>query len=162
MMVKNDGAARITLPSPTELVITREFNAPPALVFKVMHQPEYVRQWYAHRDLQMIVCDIDLRVGGSWRYVLQEPTGGEHAFSGEYQAIDAPGRVVCTERYEPIPGSDHLCTLTLTEHHGKTLFQNHIVYGSQAHRDGHLMSGMEPGMNAALDKLDALAGTLHS
>lgn len=146
--------ATVTLPSDTEILITRVFNAPPALVFKAMNEPEYVRRWYGCGMMTMTVCDIDLRVGGTWRYVLQEPSGREHAFSGEFAELDAPSRWVVTERYEPIEGSEHVCRLTLTEQNGKSFFQNHMSYPNKMARDGHLMSGMEQGMNQSLQHLD--------
>jgi uncharacterized protein YndB with AHSA1/START domain len=154
------GAARISLPSDTEVVLTREFNAPRRLVFDAMTKPEHVRRWYGPRRMTMQECRIDLRVGGVWRYVLRDnESGEEHAFSGEYKEIAAPDRLVSTERYEPIPNSDYVVTATFTERDGKTTMRSHLKYQSVQHRDGHLMSGMEPGMQETFNRLDEfLAG----
>lgn len=155
--------ATITLLSDTELLISREFNAPPALVWEAITRPEHVRNWYGMCIFTMDVCEIELRVGGSWRYVLRDPSGMTFAFSGEYLEIEPPGRLVSTERYEAIPNSDYRCVLTLTDVGGRTLFRNHLTYQSQAHRDGHLQSGMETGMNETYRRLDELlAGMVAS
>jgi uncharacterized protein YndB with AHSA1/START domain len=122
-------------------VITREFNVPRALVFETMSKPEHAKRWWGTRNTEMPVCEIDFRVGGTWRYVLRDrETGHEDAFSGEYREIVAPEKVVFTERYEPIPGSDHVVTGTLTDHGGTTTLRVHIQYTSVERRDGHLRS----------------------
>jgi uncharacterized protein YndB with AHSA1/START domain len=159
--IQHSGSAKLSLPSEREIIITRDFNAARALVFDAFTRPEHVKRWYGLRSSVLSVCEIDLRVGGAWRYVLRDPdSGAEHAFSGEYQEIVRPERLVCTERYEAVPGSDHLCTVTLTERAGKTTLHNHMQYPSVAQRDGHLQSGMEPGMQQTLDRLDELLQTL--
>ncbi len=148
-------AATLSMPSDTEIVITREFNAPRALVFEAMSRPEQLQRWWGPRRLTMSVCEVDLRVGGAWRFVVRDPeTGREDAFSGEYREIVPPDRVVFVERYEPIPGSDHVVTSTLTERDGKTTLRAHVQYASVEHRDGHLMSGMEPGLQESYQRLD--------
>jgi uncharacterized protein YndB with AHSA1/START domain len=145
------------MPSDLEIIITREFKARRALVFDAFTQPQHVKRWYGLRASELRVCEIDLRVGGAWRYVLHDvDSHTDHAFSGEYREIVRPERLVCTERYEPIAGSEHLCTVTLTELAGKTVLHNHMLYTSVEQRDGHLQSGMEPGMQQALDRLDEL------
>jgi uncharacterized protein YndB with AHSA1/START domain len=159
--VTHNAPAKLSLPSDTEIIITRDFNAPRALVFEAMSKPEHVKRWYGLRYMPMPVCEIDLRVGGTWRFVLRDPESGiDHAFSGEYREIAPPDRIVFTERYEAIPGSDHVVTSTLTERDGKTTLTAHILYASKEHRDGHLASGMEHGMQETYDRLDELLATL--
>ncbi|MGH2711054.1 MAG: SRPBCC family protein [Actinomycetota bacterium] len=153
MTAKSDYAATITTPSDTETVITREFDAPRELVWESMTKPEHVRQWYGLRSLNMTVCEIDLRVGGKWRYV-QSDGENEFAFSGEYREIDPPGRLVSTEEFEAMPGTGYVVTLTLEERDGKTQMTSHLQYQSMEHRDGHIQSGMERGMNETFDRLD--------
>jgi len=154
-------AATLSMPSDTEIVITREFSAPRALVFEAMSRPEHLQRWWGPRRLTMQVCEVDLRVGGAWRFVVRDPeTGREDAFSGEYCEITPPERVVFVERYEPIPGSDHVVTSTLTETEGKTMLHAHIQYASVEHRDGHLMSGMEPGLQESYHRLDEVLDEL--
>ena len=155
-------AATLSMPSDTEIVITREFNAPRELVWEAMSKPEHLKRWWGTRDSTMLVCEVDLRVGGAWRFVLGSPENADerHAFSGEYLEIQAPEKVVFTERYEPIPGSDHTITATYTERDGKTTLRSHITYASREHRDGHLQSGMEPGLQETYRRLDELLQAL--
>jgi len=149
------------MPSDTELVITREFNAPRALLFEALSKPEHVKRWYGLRQLTMPVCEMDFRPGGKWRYVLHDTAHGmDHAFSGEYKEIVAPARIVSTERYEAIPNSDYLATVTLNEADGRTTLTSHLVYQSKAHRDGHVMSGMEAGLHETYERLDELLAGL--
>lgn len=148
----------VTLPSDREILITRVFNAPRKLVFAAWTQPEHVKRWFGGcSSMTMTVCEIDLRVGGRWRYVLHDSSNGtEHGFSGEYREIVPPERLVATERYEPVPNSDHLNTLTLTEQDGKTTLRVHIQHQSMEQRDGHLQSGMEVGLRETLNRLEIL------
>jgi uncharacterized protein YndB with AHSA1/START domain len=149
--------ASVEIVSDTELLITRTFDAPRDLVFEAITTPEHVRQWYGCAAMVMIVCEIDLRVGGQWRYVLRMPDGSEHGWSGEYREIVRPRRIVSTENYEPIgPGHEMAATVTLEEKTGRTIFRNRLAYKSIADRDGHLQSGMEGGMQESFDRLEAL------
>jgi uncharacterized protein YndB with AHSA1/START domain len=161
MLAKDSFAATLTMPSDRELVITRVFDAPRRLVFEAMTEPEHVKRWYGPRRFTMTVCEIDLRPGGRWRYVLRDPeSGSEHGFSGVYREIVPPERIVSTEGYEALPGHDYLATVTLTEQDGKTTLRSHLLYESVEDRDGHLQSGMEPGMNETFDRLNELLQTM--
>jgi len=152
---------KLTMPSDRELIITRDFDAPRALVFEAISKPEHVKRWYGLRHLELPVCEIDLRPGGKWRYVMRDPKdGAEHAFSGEYREIVPPEKIVSTERYEAIPNSDYVVTVTLTERDGKTTLTSHCVYQTKEHRDGHVMSGMERGVNENYTRLDELLAVL--
>lgn len=149
--------ATIEIVSDTEIRITRVFEAPRDLVYEAITQPEHVRHWYGCEAMKMVVCEIDFRVGGAWRYVLRMPDGSEHGFHGVYREIEPPARIVSTENYEAIgPGHEMLAHVTLTEKNGKTTFENRLVYQSKADRDGHLGSGMEVGMNESMDRLEQL------
>ena len=163
MTTKNKSVAAtplLTLPSEREIVITRVFDAPRALLFDALTKPEHVRHWYGPSNLKMTACEIDLRVGGRWRYVLRAPDGGEYAFSGEYREIVPPARIVSTEVYEAMPGTDYLVTMTLAENAGKTTLTSHQLYQSQEHRDGHLNSGIEDGVRESYERLDEVLHTL--
>ena len=150
--------ATVEILSDTQVVIARTFDAPRDLVFEAMTTPEHVKRWYGPCVMKMVSCEIDLRVGGKWRYVLRTPDGTEHAFSGEYREIVPSSRIVSTENYEPIgPGHEMIAAVTLEERGGRTLFRNLLTYKSRADRDGHLGSGMEAGMQESLDRLEALA-----
>lgn len=158
-MAANSGdGLTLTLPSDREIVVTRVFNAPRRLVFEAWTQPEHVKRWFGGcRSMTMTVCEIDLRVGGTWRYVLHDSSSGtNHGFSGEYCEIVPPERLVSTERYEPIVNSDRLNTLTLTEQDGQTTLHVHIQHSSAEQRDGHLQSGMEVGLRETLNRLEEL------
>jgi uncharacterized protein YndB with AHSA1/START domain len=148
----------VTLPSDREIAVTRIFHAPRQLVFDAWTQPEHVKCWFGGcTSMTMTVCEIDLRVGGQWRYVLHDASNGtEHGFSGEYREIISPERLVSTERYEPIPGSDHVNTLTLIEQGEKTTLHILIQHQSKEQRDGHLQSGMEVGLRETLNRLEQL------
>jgi uncharacterized protein YndB with AHSA1/START domain len=154
-------ATRLELKSDREIVITRIFAAPRLIVFDAMTKPEYVTRWYGLKILTMTVCEIDLRVGGKWRYVLRAPDGSEHGFTGEYREIVHPERIVSTENYEALePGHEMLVTMTLDEWDGKTTLTSRIVYQSQSDRDAHLQSGMEHGMRETFERLTELLFTL--
>ena len=143
--------------SDLEVIITRTFAAPVRLVWEAMFKPEYVRRWYGLKILNCILCEIDLRVGGRWRFVLRAPDGSEHAFSGEYCEIVAPKRVVYTENYEPLgPGHEIRVTATFEEKDGHTRLTSHLLYKSRADRDSHIQSGMEVGANESHDRLAEL------
>jgi uncharacterized protein YndB with AHSA1/START domain len=152
-------AATLTMPSDTELVITRDFNAPRELVFDAFTRPEHVKRWWGMCGSSVPTCEIDLRVGGRWRWVLSAP-GGEHVFSGTYLEIVRPGRLVYTEWYEAIPGAEYVATADFAEHDGKTTLRVRLKYKSVEHRDGHLKSGMESGMHETHRRLDELLAEL--
>jgi len=158
MATKEKNRASIDIIADTEILITRTIGAPRDIVFEIITTPEHVEHWYGCAVMKMVHCEIDLRVGGKWRYVLRMPDQTEHGFSGEYREIVPPERLVSTESYEPIgPGHEMLATVTLEERNGRTTFRNRLVYKSKADRDGHIGSGMEAGMQESFDRLEALA-----
>lgn len=161
MAEKSSGKLVVTVPSDKEILLSRVFDAPRHLVFEAMTKPELVRRWWCCFDgFTMPVCDIDLRVGGKYRYVMVGPDGGEVGFRGEYQEIVAPERIVHTEIFEPFPDSPSLVTMTLEERDGKTYYQSRVVHQTTEARDMHLKSGMENGANIALDRLEEIARSL--
>ena len=97
MTVTSSRTATLTLPTDEQILITREFDAPRDLVYKAWTTPELVRRWWHAKRGEVTVCEIDLRVGGRWRYVMRTPDGGEHGFSGEYREITPPERLVYTK-----------------------------------------------------------------
>lgn len=148
--------ATISYPSDTELVITRTFSAPRDLVWRAMTTPEHIRRWYGCEMGEMTICDVDLRVGGSWRYGVTVD-GRRFVFSGEYEVLEPPTRLVSTERFENMPGAEYHATLTLDEVDGITHYRNHLRYPNREMRDGHVNSGMEYGMNKGLDAMEKIA-----
>jgi uncharacterized protein YndB with AHSA1/START domain len=152
--------ATVTLPADDQILITREFDAPRHLVYKAWTTPELVKRWFGGNHGEVISAEIDLRVGGTWRYVTAEGDGPEFGFHGEYRELVPNERIVSTEVYEGAPDAEGVNTLTLTEHQGRTTMTVLIQHKSQAIRDAVLAAGMETGMNAALDKLDEVAQSL--
>jgi uncharacterized protein YndB with AHSA1/START domain len=150
-------SAEVTLPEDTQILITREFDAPAALVYKAYTTPELVRQWWHANRGEMTVCDIDLRVGGGWRFVMEAPNFGEVAFRGEYREIVPNERLVSTEVFEPYPDPPSLNTLTLTEENGRTKLTVLVEHTTKQARDMHIESGMEDGLQDALDLLERVA-----
>jgi uncharacterized protein YndB with AHSA1/START domain len=149
----------LTLPSDREIVLTRVFKAPARTLFEVWTKPEHVRKWYGVRSTTVTVCDIDLRVGGAWRWVVTRP-GMEVAFSGVFREIDPPRRLQRTEVFEAMPGSESLVTLSFDEKDGRTTLTINMLFKSKQDRDGCLQSGMELGVKECFQKIDELLATL--
>jgi uncharacterized protein YndB with AHSA1/START domain len=158
------GPAKVTLPTDEQILITREFDAPPDLVYKAWTTPELVRKWWAGRRGEMKVVDIDLRVGGMWRYVMVAHGEFEVAFHGEYREIVPGERIVTTEVYEgapPAPDDDDvLNVITFTEVEGRTLLELLVQTPSRGIRDAIVDSGMEGGLQEQMELLDELFQSL--
>jgi len=150
------GSAAVALPSDNEILITRVFDAPAELVFEAWTKPEIVRRWWAGDRGQVTDAQVDLRVGGRWRWVMTANGGFEVAFSGEYREIDRPNRLVRTEVFELIPDAPAVSTTTFEETDGVTTLKILIRYPSQEHRDAAIASGMEGGLQTAFDHLEEL------
>jgi uncharacterized protein YndB with AHSA1/START domain len=161
MAGKSSGKLKVTLPSDTEILLSRVFDAPRHLVWETMTKPEYVRRWWCCMDgYTMPVCEMDFRVGGKWRFVMVGTDGNEAGFNGEYKEIVPTQRIVQTEIFEPFPDSPSLCTMTLEERDGKTYYQTLVKHTSKEARDMHVQSGMEGGANIAFDRLEEVAQSL--
>ncbi len=157
----SSGTAVVSLPSDTQLLITREFDAPKHLVYRAWTTPELVRRWWSARRGAVTVAEIDLRVGGRWRYVMLAEGGFEVGFHGEYREIVPNERLVSTEVYEGMPDGEALDTLTLTELDGRTTTTLLVEHATKEHRDAHINSGMEDGMQDAMDLLEEVAVSLR-
>ena len=153
--------AKVTLPTDEQILITREFDAPKHLVYKAWTTPELVERWWHANRGEVKSIDIDLRVGGSWRYVMETPDGVEVAFHGEYRELVPDERIVSTEVYEGFPDGEAVDTLTLSEEDGRTTLSILVQHSSKEHRDGHIESGMEDGMQDAFDLLEQVAASLR-
>ncbi len=153
------GSAVITLPSDTEYEITRAFDAPAELVFEALTTPELVKRWWGFETFEWLVCDIDLRVAGRWRYVARE-RGMEVGFHGVYREIEPPHRLVTTEMYEGVPDpkpEDYAVNIvTLEEEDGVTTMTVLVEHATKETRDMVLASGMEGGMQVSYDRLEDL------
>jgi uncharacterized protein YndB with AHSA1/START domain len=151
----------VTLPADTQILITREFDAPARLVYRAWTEPELVRRWWSGDRGKVTSVDIDLRVGGSWRFVMTANAGFEVAFHGEYREIAPAERMAWTEVFEGVPDAEALATVTFTEAAGLTTVQMLVQHTSQQHRDMHINSGMEDGLQEALDQLEQVAQSLR-
>ena len=155
----NTATLTITTPTDHDIVMTRVFRAPRALVFKALTTPALLKQWLlGPPGWEMVICDVDLRVGGAYRYAWRrESTGKTMAMGGLFQEVVAPGRLVATERFDDpwYPGVG-LSTTVLEERDGLTTLSNTVRYESRATRDTVLQSGMESGVSASYDRLEAL------
>jgi uncharacterized protein YndB with AHSA1/START domain len=164
MRLANSGTAKVTLPADEQILITREFDAPKHLVYKAWTTPELVRRWWHANRGEMTVADIDLRVGGMWRYVMVAEGDFEVGFHGEYRELVPDERIVSTEVYEGIPDAEShaaLNTLTLTEDEGRTTLSILVEHKNREDRDAHIDSGMEAGLQDALDLLEQTAISLR-
>ena len=162
-MPVSSGSATVTLPADNQILITREFDAPKELVYKAWTTPELVKRWWNAKRGEVTVAEIDLRVGGRWRYVMLAEGGFEVAFHGEYREIVPSERLVSTEVYEGIPDAEEnaaLDTLTLTEVDGRTRLSILVEHKTKEGRDAHIESGMEAGMQDAMDLLEEVARSL--
>ena len=154
------GTAVVTLPSDKQILITREFDAPKHLVFKAWTTPELVKRWWSGERGEVTVAEIDLRVGGRWRYVMVANGGMEVGFHGTYQEIVTNERIVNTEIFEMVPDDSALNTVTLTESAGRTTLTVLVDHSSKEARDMHVGSGMEGGMQEGMDKLEQVARSM--
>ena len=138
--------------------MTRLFDAPRDLVWEAMTKPEHIRRWWGRLGdgYSVPVCEVDLRVGGGWRFTNAFP-GGECTFYGTYREVNPPDRVVFTEIFEPYPDSPSLVTATFTEEGGKTRLSVIAEYPSAEVREMVLKSGMERGAATSYDRLEEVA-----
>lgn len=155
------GTAVVTTPSDTQILITREFAAPRHAVFRVLTEPDLIKRWWSGGFGEVIVAEVDLRVGGRWRYVMIAD-GNEVGFHGEYREVVPDERIVCTEIYEGVPGESDpaLCTYDLVEKDGRTTLSLLTEMPSKEDRDALLATGMEAGVQAGYDLLEEIAISL--
>jgi uncharacterized protein YndB with AHSA1/START domain len=155
------GTAVVTLPSDTEILTTREFNAPKHLVYRAWTTPELIKRWWAGDRGVVTVADIDLRVGGALRYAMDANPGFEVAFHGEFREIVPNERIVSTEIFEGMPDAGAaLNTVSFIEEAGRTTLTILTAYPSREIRDMVLASGMEGGLQESLDDLEEVAISL--
>jgi uncharacterized protein YndB with AHSA1/START domain len=162
--VADSRKATVTLPSDLEILVTREFDAPRHLVYKAWTTPELVRRWWSGHRGQVTSAEIDLRVGGRWRYVMVANGGFEVAFHGEYREIVPDERIVNTEVYEQPAAPDEdgvLNIVTFSQADGGTILTLLVQAPTTAVRDAIVDSGMEAGMQEQMELLEELASSLR-
>lgn len=155
----NTGTLQVTTPSDREIVLTRIFDAPRQLVYRALTTPELVKRWFGPHGWSLVVCEIDFRVGGAWRYELEGPDGRTMGMYGKYLEIVPGERTVHTEAFDEYPG-DSVVTVVLTEQDGKTTLTGTVLYESKEVRDAVVESGMEHGAAETYDRLAALLPSL--
>lgn len=161
-MATTSGSAKLTLPTDTQILFEREFDAPRHLVYKAYTTPELVKQWWSGKRGEVNVAEIDLRVGGKWRYAMTAGEGFEVAFNGEFREIVENERLVMTEAYEGAPDAGYgVNTITFEDiGDGRTLLTMLCEYDSKEVRDMVVDSGMEGGAQESLDALEQVAVSL--
>lgn len=142
------------------IVIKRTFDAPRHLVFDAMTTPEHLARWWGFRVSTLSECEVDLRPGGKWRFVLTMPDGERHGFGGVYREVTRPSRLVSTFRYDGYPEAESVETAVLEERDGKTELTVTVLHASVENRDGHVASGMEAGCSESHDRLAELLAAL--
>jgi uncharacterized protein YndB with AHSA1/START domain len=167
MAVTSSGPATLTLPTDDQILITREFDAPKELVYKAFTTPELVKRWWHANRGRVTMVEIDLRVGGKWRYVMVADDGFEVGFHGEYREVVPNERLVSTEVYEGLPEGVSeeqgrtVNTTTFIEADGRTTVTILVQATSKESRDAIIDSGMESGLQDALDLLEQTARSLR-
>ena len=161
--MQETGALKVSTPSDIEVVVTRAFAAPRNLVFRAFTECQYLKRWMTGPgDWELAVCEIDLRVGGRYRYVMRGPEGEEMGWGGAYREIAAPERVVNTELFdEDWTGGETLVTNTFDEQSGRTTLTMTVLYASKEARDGAIATGMTEGMEMGFKLLDELLTSMQ-
>ena len=162
MSVTSSNRAQVTTPADEEILIVREFDAPKHLVYRAYTTPELVSRWWPGKRGEMQSCEIDLRVGGQWRYVMRTPEGHEVAFHGEFSEVVENERLANTEVYEGAPPgvAPALVTMTFEEAGGRTTLSMLTRVESREVRDMIIDSGMEGGVQEGMDLLEQIAREL--
>jgi uncharacterized protein YndB with AHSA1/START domain len=157
----SSGSAVLTLPTDTEILITRGFDAPKHLVYKAWTTPELIKRWWSGDRGKVMIAEVDLRVGGKWRYVMTANGGFEVAFHGEYREIVPNERIVNTEVYEGMPDGEALNIATFAEMDGRTTLTLLMQLATKEDRDVVIASGMEGGLQEAMDHLEQVSASLR-
>jgi uncharacterized protein YndB with AHSA1/START domain len=153
-------AAIVTLPTDTQILITREFSAPRHHVYRAFTEPDLVRRWWAGEQGEVVSIEADLRAGGRWRYLMTANGGFEVGFNGEFTEIVPDERIIRTEIFEGMPEAGAVSTTTFSQEGDRTTVAILVQHTSRANRDAHVHSGMETGMQASLAKLEQVARSL--
>jgi len=157
--MKNTGTLKVTTPSDREIVLTRVFDAPRNLVWDAFTKADLLKRWFGPRGWSLVVCEVDLKVGGGFRFVLRGPNGREMGMRGVYREIVPPERSVHMESFDDYPGEAQVTSI-FVEQGGKTTLIATVLSPSKEARDAVIKSGMEHGAAESYDKLaELLAAT---
>jgi uncharacterized protein YndB with AHSA1/START domain len=153
--MKNTGTLKVTTPTDQEIVLTRVFDAPRHLVWDAFTRPELLKRWFGPRGWALVVCEVDLRVGGGFRFVLRGPDGRDMGMRGVYRELVPPERSVHMESFDDYPGESQV-TAVFVEQGGQTTLTATVLYPSKEVRDIVIQTGMEHGAAESYDKLAEL------
>jgi uncharacterized protein YndB with AHSA1/START domain len=160
-MTTEDRRVTVSTPTDTQILITREFDAPRHLVYLAYTTPELWRRWWHANRAEITGVEMDVRAGGKWRYAARALSDGyEFEFHGEYREVVPDERLVSTETFSGTPHASSLSTIAFTEKDGRTYFELLIEHTSKENRDAQLSSGMEDGLQDALALLEGVAREL--
>ena len=161
MAAKTKNELKVSLPDDTTILLEREFDAPRRLVWEAMTKPEYMSQWWGPRGTTLPVCEIDLRVGGEWRFLIRNPDGSEHPFRGEYREIEPVELLSYTWTYDVAPFNEQIAieTVRFEERDGRTYARTTMEWPTKEARDGHA-NAMQDGAAQTMDRLEEFLATL--
>jgi uncharacterized protein YndB with AHSA1/START domain len=150
----------VTTPDDSSIVMRRGFGAPPARVWRAMTEPEHMRRWFGSPDFPLTTCEMDVRVGGRYRWVFGDPASGSAmGVSGTFDEVSAPHRMVTTEKFDDFPGPSVNTMVLVEDDNGHTDMTLTVRYPDREIRDGWLASGMSDGLGLGYQRLDeVLAG----
>jgi uncharacterized protein YndB with AHSA1/START domain len=151
------GSTVVTVPTDTQIMITRDFKAAKHLVYKAWTTPALIKRWWSGDRGEVTIAEVDLRVGGKWRYVMKAEAGFEVAFHGVYREIVPNERIVWSEVFEAMPDGEAINTVTFTETDGRTTLTLLIQVASKEERDAMISSGMEHGVREQMEHLEKIA-----
>jgi uncharacterized protein YndB with AHSA1/START domain len=158
--MQNTGSLKVTTPGDQEILLTRVFDAPHCLVFDALTKPGLLKRWLGPRDWTLATCEIDLREGGRYRFVMRGPEGAEMEWDGVYREIVPPERIVHSEAFDvPWYPGEALITAVLIDEGGRTTLRSTLRYESEEARDAVLKTPMEQGLAESYDRLDELLAT---
>jgi len=152
----------MTTPTDTTIKVTKKFDAPKEMIWKIWTDPELIPQWWGPRKYKTVIDKYDLRVGGEWRFLQTDEEGNEFAFHGVFKEIDEPKKVVQTFVFEPMPDKELTDTLTIEEVDGKTTITTISQFANKEDRDGMIASGMESGQKEGFERTEELIKKLKS
>src|SRR6202049_5082572 len=164
MAMGSSGTAKVTLPTDTQILITREFDAPKHLVYRAWTTPELIKRWWSGDHGTVTSAEVDLRVGGGWRYVMAATSGFGVASHGEYREIVTNERIVATEVFEGMPGAEEaagVSTNSFTETNGRNNLTILAQHPSREIRDMVINAGVEAGVQQQMDRLEEVAVSLN-
>lgn len=156
-MLASRSADIVAEPGTTTIVMKRVFDAPRSRVFEALTRPEHLKRWWGPRAMSLVKCEVDLRVGGAYRFVQRAPDGQEFGFHGVYREVEPPGRLAYTFVFDPMPDHEARITVDLQESGGRTTLIETTHHDSVEARDAHFAS-MEPGASESMERLGELVG----